>query len=115
AKPAPAAKPAAAPAAESGGDLILYVVFITLGIILGYYVLVWAAPAANFLRLNLPGLPPVSSGDVSPATPAASPETSQLSPPSSLPHAYDSAATRLVAGDAAAPLKDGSRVSAPRA
>ena len=38
-------------------NLLGHVVASTLGIALGYYILVWQWPEANFLNLDLPGLP----------------------------------------------------------
>ena len=38
--------------------MLVYVFLSTLGAMLGYYVVVWLVPGANFLNLNLPGLPP---------------------------------------------------------
>ena len=36
--------------------LVGHVIFSLLGLAIGYYVLVWLNPHANFLNLNLPGL-----------------------------------------------------------
>lgn len=54
------------PGGASGLDMLIYIVMTTLVIMVGYYALVFFAPSANFLRLNLPGLPPVQA----PADPA---------------------------------------------
>lgn len=86
--PRPAIPPAAGssvanqrrkPAASSTGtDLILYIIAITLGIMLGYYLLVFLVPSANFLNLSLPGVPPAveassAAGTTAPTTGTALP------------------------------------------
>jgi hypothetical protein len=42
-----------------------------LGLSLGYYILCWIKPEANFLELNLPGLSPAATTS-SPQTPGSS-------------------------------------------
>ena len=40
-----------------------------LGLSIGYYILCWVEPSANFLELKLPGLPPPASAPTAPAPP----------------------------------------------
>lgn len=53
----------------SGLDLVLYIFLSALAVMVIYYVAVWLFPGANVLRLNLPGLPPVDSGEETSLTP----------------------------------------------
>jgi molecular chaperone DnaK len=80
----PAAAPAGAPAAqakpkkkskEASPVGVLMQVFISVvGLVLVYYAMVAMVPSANFLRLNLPGLPPVIEDEAAGApTPAPAP------------------------------------------
>jgi len=42
-------------------NLVGHVFFAGLGLALGYYILVWIRPEANYFKLNLPGLAPYSA------------------------------------------------------